>query len=94
MKNTTAVHEAYERQFWGKGWLCRRRTTLPRMSLLQRRPRQRLLRDSDRLAKCHSLKEGLFTTERQKTILDGFVRVFDAYQMDPTAVEHGATACL
>ena len=67
-------------------WPCRRQTTLAENESASKEALEAFLRDSDRLAKCHSLKEGLFTTERQKTILDGFVRVFDAYQMDPAAV--------
>ena len=81
------LHEAYERQFWGERMaLSSSADYSPENESASKEALEAFLRDSDRLAKCHSLKEGLFTTERQKTILDGFVRVFDAYQMDPAAV--------
>jgi hypothetical protein len=80
------LHEAYERQFWGERMALSSADYSPENESASKEALEAFLRDSDRLAKCHSLKEGLFTTERQKTILDGFVRVFDAYQMDPAAV--------
>ena len=80
------LHEAYERQFWGERMALSSADYSPENEAAAKEALEAFLRDSDRLAKCHSLKEGLFTTERQKRILDGFVRVFDSYQMDPAAV--------
>ena len=80
------LHEAYERQFWGERMALSSADYSPENESASKEALEAFLRDSDRLEKCHSLKEGLFTTERQKRILDGFVRVFDSYQMDPAAV--------
>ena len=80
------LHEAFERQFWGARMALSSLEYSPGSLAASKEALEAFLRDPRLVDECQRLRAGPFTSDRQKKILGGFLRVFECNQMDAAGV--------